>query len=176
MNPARFAAHGIGPTTVWGSMSVLVANAIQLMDVLMSGILPRNPRLRLVSVESGIGWLPFVKEALDHGFRYANVPTEKPEFTKLPSEYLREQVWACTFFEEFAANTFLDEIGADRVLFETDYPHPICLYGDDVRRKIDAAFGDLSQEVRSRILFSNAAELYGVEAPDRPWQGGSTRS
>jgi predicted TIM-barrel fold metal-dependent hydrolase len=54
MNPARFAAHGIGPTTVSGSMSILLANAIQLMDVTMSGILPRNPRLRVVSVESGI--------------------------------------------------------------------------------------------------------------------------
>ena len=176
MNPARFAAHGIGPTTVSGSMSILLANAIQLMDVMMSGVLPRNPRLRVVSVESGIGWLPFVKEALDHGFDYANVSTEKPEFKKRPGEYLREQLWACTFFEEFAAKNLLNEIGTNRVLFETDYPHPICLYGDDVRRKIDAAFGDLSQEVRSRILFSNAAELYGVEAPDRPWQGGSTRS
>jgi predicted TIM-barrel fold metal-dependent hydrolase len=176
LNPARFAAHGIGPTTVSGSMSVLLANAIQLMDVMMSGILPRNPRLRLVSVESGIGWLPFVKEALDHGFDYTNVRTERPEFTKRPSEYLREQVWACTFFEEFAVRNFLDEIGTDRVLFETDYPHPICLYGDEVRQKIDAAFGDLPKQVRDRVLFSNSAELYGVGAPDRPWKGGSAGS
>ena len=125
-------------------MSILLANAIQLMDVVMSGILPRNPRLRLVSVESGIGWMPFVKEALDHGFEYTNVRAEKPEFTRRPSEYLREQVWACTFFEEFAAHNFLDAIGTDRVLFETDYPHPICLYGSEVRAKIDAAFGELA--------------------------------
>ena len=157
-------------------MSILLTNAIQLMDVAMSGILPRNPKLRIVSVESGIGWLPFVKEALDHGFEYANVSTEKPEFTKRPSEYLREQVWGCTFFEEFPAKNFLEEIGSDRVLFETDYPHPICLYGSEVRTKIDAAFGDLSKEVRDRVLFGNAAELYGVEAPDRPWEAGSVGS
>jgi predicted TIM-barrel fold metal-dependent hydrolase len=176
MNPARFAAHGISPTTVSGSMSILLANAIQLMDVVMSGILPRNPKLRVVSVESGIGWLPFVKEALDHGFDYANVRKEKPEFTKHPSDYMREQVWACTFFEEFAPHTALDEIGADRVLFETDYPHPICLYGSEVREKIDAAFGDLSKDVRDKILFDNSAELYGVEAPDRAWDPASAGS
>jgi predicted TIM-barrel fold metal-dependent hydrolase len=176
LNPGRFAAHGIGPTTVSGSMSTLLTNGIQLMDVVMSGILPRNPRLRLVSVESGIGWLPFVKEALDHGFAYANVSAEKPEFTKRPSEYLREQVWACTFFEEFPAKHFLDEIGTDRVLFETDYPHPVCLYGKQVREKIDAAFAHLSPEVRDRVLFSNAAALYGVGAPDRAWQGGAAGS
>ena len=174
MNPARFAAHGISATTVSGSMSILLANAIQLMDIVMSGILPRNPKLRVVSVESGIGWMPFVKEALNHGFDYANVSTEKPEFKKHPSEYLREQVWACTFFEEFSTNNFLDEIGTDRVLFETDYPHPICLYGSAVRDKIDAAFGELDPAVREQVLFSNAAALYGVDAPDRPWKGAAS--
>jgi hypothetical protein len=62
------------------------------------------------------------------------------------------------------------------VLFETDYPHPVCLYGDEVRRKIDAAFGDVSEAVRDQVLFGNAAELYGVGAPDRPWDGGSKAS
>jgi len=171
LNPARFATHGIGPTTVSGSMSILLTNGIQLMDVVMSGILPRNPKLRVVSVESGIGWLPFVKESLDHGFAYSNVAAERPEFTKRPSEYIREQVWACTFFEEFAVRHCLDEIGADRVMFETDYPHPVCLYGDGVRAKIDAAFGGLDPETRRKILFDNAAELYRVEPPEAAWAG-----
>jgi predicted TIM-barrel fold metal-dependent hydrolase len=175
MNPARFAAHGISATTVSGSMSILLTNAIQLMDVVMSGILPRNPKLRVVTVESGIGWIPFVKEALNHGFDYANVSKEKPEFTKRPGEYIREQVWACTFFEEIGPRDNLEEIGTDRVLFETDYPHPICLYGSEVREKIDAAFGDLPKETQDRVLFSNAAELYGVEAPDRAWDGGASK-
>jgi predicted TIM-barrel fold metal-dependent hydrolase len=65
----------------------------------------------------------------------------------------------------------LDEVGVDRVLFETDYPHPVCLYGAEVREKIDAAFGDLPEDVAKKVLFSNAAELYGVAAPDRPWPG-----
>jgi predicted TIM-barrel fold metal-dependent hydrolase len=172
MNPARFSTHGISATTVYGSMSILLANAITLMDVVMSGILPRNPKLKLVSVESGIGWMPFVKEALNHGFHYANVSTEKPEFTRTPGEYMREQVWACTFFERHAVHHALEEIGVDRVLFETDYPHPICLYGDEVREKIDAAFADQPAEVRKKVLFDNAAELYGVAPPDHAWDGG----
>lgn len=171
MQPGRFAAHGIGPSTVSGSMSILLANAIQMMDIVMSGILPRNPKLRMVSVESGIGWLPFVREALDHGFDYANCSQEKPEFTKHPSDYMREQIWSCTFFEEFSTNHLLDEIGTDRVLFETDYPHPICLYGTEVREKIDAAFGELDPNTRERVLFGNAADLYSVEKPDRAWSG-----
>ena len=56
----------------------------------------------------------------------------------------------------------------DNVLFETDYPHPVCLYGDDVRKKIDAAFRGKSPEVRRKVLFDNAARLYKVEAPSAP--------
>jgi predicted TIM-barrel fold metal-dependent hydrolase len=174
MNPGRFQAHGIAPSIVSSSMSILLQNAIQLMDFVMAGVLARNPKLRVVSVESGIGWLPFVKEALDHGFDYAGVQREKPEFTKHPGDYIREQVWACTFFEEFATHTALDTLGSDRILFETDYPHPICLHGDQVRQKIDAALGDLPVQVRDRVLFDNAAELYGVERPDTAWTGPPT--
>lgn len=167
VNPKRFAAHGITPSIVAQSMSVLLHNAIQMLDVAMSGILPRNCHLRVVSVESGIGWIPFVKEALDYGFEYTGVPLEKPEFVRKPSEYIRKQVWACTFFEEFAPQRLVDVIGADRILFETDYPHPICLYGN-VREKIDAALAGHSGEVRRKILFENAAALYGVPEPDHP--------
>jgi len=167
LNPQRYAAHGITPSIVAQSIGVVLQNAIQMLDVAMSGILPRNPHLRVVSVESGIGWIPFVHEALDHGFEYANVRAEKPEFEKKPSQYIREQVWACTFFEEFAPRTLVDVIGTNRVLFETDYPHPICLYGN-VREKIDAALSGHPTEIQRRILFGNAAALYGINAPDRP--------
>ena len=91
---------------------------MQILDVAMSGILPRNPHLRIMSVESGIGWMPFVREALDHGFEYTNVRAEKPEFTTEPSEYLREQVWACAFFEAFAPQKLVDVIGADPACVE----------------------------------------------------------
>ena len=56
------------------------------------------------------------------------------------------------------------------MLFETDYPHPICLYGDEVREKIDAGFGEHPADVRQQVLFDNAAGLYGVEKPDREWR------
>ena len=40
--------------------------------------------------------------------------------------------------------------------------------GSQFRQRLHG--GHLSEEVRERILFGNAAELYGVEAPDRPWR------
>ena len=75
-------------------------------------------------------------------------------------------MWACTFFEEFAPQHLVDVIGADRIMFETDYPHPVCLYGN-VREKIDAALSSHPKEIQRKILFGNAAALYHVPEPDR---------
>ena len=49
-------------------------------------------------------------------------------------------------------------------MFETDYPHPICLYGN-VREKIDAGLATQPPDVRRKILWENAAALYRVDAP-----------
>jgi predicted TIM-barrel fold metal-dependent hydrolase len=54
----------------------------------------------------------------------------------------------------------------DNVLFETDYPHPVCLYGN-VREKIDAGLAGQPPAVRRKLLWENAAKLYRVEEPDR---------
>jgi len=123
----------------------------------------------VVSVESGIGFLPFLLEAADYAFEYSQVAREKPEFEMKPSEYFARQVYGCYFFEEFAPQRLLDRIGVDNVLFETDFPHPICLYGN-VRQKIDASLAGQAAPVRSKLLFDNAAELYRVPSPDRAWE------
>ncbi len=90
----------------------------------MSGVLPRFPDAKFVSVESGIGFIPFILEAADYAFGEAAMAKERPEFELLPSEYFHRQVYGCWFFEEPAPQRLVDKIGAGNILFETDYPHP----------------------------------------------------
>jgi predicted TIM-barrel fold metal-dependent hydrolase len=47
-------------------------------------------------------------------------------------------------------------------MFETDIPHPTCLYPHSVERVRDA-IEQLSPVVQKKILQDNAAELYGIE-------------
>ena len=148
-------------------MSLFLDNGKQLVDLLFSGILPRFPERKVVSVESGSGFIPFTLEACDYTFEYGNVRRDYPEFDLMPSEYFARQFYGCYIFEEYAPQKLLDKIGVDNVLFETDYPHPVCLY-DNVREKIDAAMGDATPEVRHKVLFGNSAKLYNVDAPDVP--------
>jgi predicted TIM-barrel fold metal-dependent hydrolase len=131
----------------------------------MSGVLVRYPQIKFVSVESGIGWIPFVLEAMDYQFQGNNVAEEHPEFEMLPSQYFARNVYACYWFEQTAPRRLLDKIGVDNILFETDFPHPTSLYGDEVQARITGGLSDCDESVRRKILWSNAEKLYKVTPP-----------
>jgi predicted TIM-barrel fold metal-dependent hydrolase len=162
-SPGRIKAHGPGGAYVSTSVSLFLTNGAQIVDLLTSGVLPRFPDLKFVSVESGIGFLPFVLEAADYAYGESSMATDRPG-DPIPSEQFRNHVYGCFFFEELGLGRVIDAIGPDNLLFETDYPHPICLFGN-VRDKIEASLTGQPDEVRRKVLWENAAALYRVEAP-----------
>jgi predicted TIM-barrel fold metal-dependent hydrolase len=158
----RLKADGWAVTYARTTTNLLLANAMQLGDLLLSGVLARYPTLKFVSVESGIGWIPFLLESTDYHFKAADVRGARPEFKMLPSEYFHRQVYGCYWFEKGVSDELLDKVGIDKIMFETDFPHVTCLYGN-VDESIEAGIGDKPESVKRRILFDNAAELYKVD-------------
>jgi predicted TIM-barrel fold metal-dependent hydrolase len=66
-----------------GSSMLFFGNARVMANILLSGILDRYPTLKFVSVESGIGWVPFLLETIEYqlsenaaGRKYDLTPTE----------------------------------------------------------------------------------------------------
>ena len=165
-SPARVEAEGYAATSARAGAKLFMMNGAHVLDLLFSGILERYPKLRFVSVESGVGWLPFLLESADYQFKAMAVRKERSDFKMLPSEYFRRQVYACCWFETITSDAILDRVGEDNVLFETDFPHPTSLYGDDVHRTIEARMSSLSEHARRRVLWDNAARLYGIGAPE----------
>ncbi|MEZ5232346.1 MAG: amidohydrolase family protein [Acidimicrobiales bacterium] len=161
----RVRAHGSAATYARSTVALTMGNGVQVADLLLSGVLPRFPQLKVVSVESGIGWVPFVLEACDYAFIDGTVRDQRPIFELLPSEYFQRQVFVCYWFEQFAPQGLLERIGTGNVLFETDFPHPTSLYAGDVRERIEGALGAQPADVRRRILWDNPASLYRVDAP-----------
>lgn len=156
-------AFGLKRLLVRAATQSLLRNGEQLTDLLLSGILPRFPDLKFFSVESGIGWIPFVLESVDWHFQVGHVQDEYPVFEMLPSEYFHRQVYASYWFERSAPTHLLEDIGAANVLFETDFPHPTCLFGAEaIEGAIENGLKGVSQADRERILHKNAAELFRV--------------
>src|SRR5260370_42421219 len=79
-----------------GSAMLQMGNARIVANMIFSGVCERFPRLKAVSVESGIGWLPFMLEALD----YHADENAADGLTMRPSDYFRRQMYACFWFEK----------------------------------------------------------------------------
>ena len=58
----------------------------------------------------------------------------------------------------------LGVLPADRILFETDFPHPTCLYGN-VHERVETSLAGVPLDARRKILWDNGAALYGIDAP-----------
>lgn len=147
------------------SVNIFMMNANHLCDLLLSGVLARYPDIKFVSVESGIGWIPFTLEALDYQFIGNRVAEERPDMDMLPSEYFTRNVYACYWFEQVAPRRLFDQVGVDNIMFETDFPHPTSLFGDEVHDRIETGLADCDAETRRKILWDNAQQLYRVEEP-----------
>jgi len=71
--PERMKNYGMGALNARTTVGLFLENGKQLNDLLFSGVLARFPKLEFVSVESGIGFLPFILEAADYTFNYSQV-------------------------------------------------------------------------------------------------------
>ena len=83
-----------------------------------------------------------------------------------PSEYFRRQCWISFDPDEstiaFTAGSPL--VGADRIIWASDYPHPDAKI-PGVVRELREATEQLDAAARARVLGLNAAALYGLPAP-----------
>jgi predicted TIM-barrel fold metal-dependent hydrolase len=77
----------------------------------------------------------------------------------LPSEYFKQNIYATTWFEHRNLASLIDAVGEDNIMFETDFPHPTCLYPAPLKTA-EENLRDLSTEVQRKILGENAARLY----------------
>jgi predicted TIM-barrel fold metal-dependent hydrolase len=143
-----------------GSSMIYLSNARVLSNLIFSGVLERFPTLTIVSVESGIGWIPFILDALDYQLK-ETAPGATEYLSMLPSEYFRRQMYGCFWFEQRDLPHIIETVGADRVMFETDFPHPTCLYPDSIGAAAPG-LAELTPDVRYKVLCGNAAKVYNL--------------
>ena len=109
-----------------------------------------------MSVESGIGWIPFALDALDWQWKNCGVHLEHPEYELLPSEYFQRQIYGCFWFEDDTALAALDLLGPDNILYETDFPHPTSMSPGPASAPmrpddyLEQTFADLPEDVAAQ--------------------------
>jgi len=142
------------------SVQIELANSRFVSNLVVSDIPQRWPGVKWVSVESGIGWMPYVLERVDYENLedFVNEPTPDA-----PSafENFRKVLYGCFWFEKAGPTLLLDYLGADNVMWETDFPHPTCLHPEAVRRSAEA-LSHVGPENLRKIMQDNAAKLYNI--------------
>ena len=144
----------------WHSMIPLTFMA-HCASFICEGVFELFPSLKVLLVEGGFGWLPHVMWRMDKDFKSLRATT--PWLKRLPSEYIIDHIRVTTQpIEEPESSAQLlqlfDMMHAEKTLcFASDFPH----WDFDNPRRVFPPRMD--QELKERIFYRNAAEIYGLD-------------
>ncbi|WP_421991193.1 amidohydrolase family protein [Roseococcus sp.] len=129
-----------------------------VVSMVLEGVFECFPKLKVVLIECGFGWMPSVAWRLDK--QWPTLKHELPHVKRLPSEQIREHIWVSTqpVEEPPRPEQLLDcmeWIGWDKILFASDYPH---WDFDDPRYAIPSY---IPEAKRAAIYGGNAKKVYG---------------
>jgi predicted TIM-barrel fold metal-dependent hydrolase len=127
-----------------------------LASAICHGMLDRFPGVKLMSVENGGQWVHLLAKNLELAWK--KMPKEFPTH---PVELLKRNVWINPFWEDSVTGV-VALMGADRVCFGSDFPHPEGL-ADPL--SFAEQLGDLPAADIERVMSTNLAELLGVPRP-----------
>ena len=137
-----------------------------LASAICHGMLDRFPAVKLVSVENGGSWVGVLAKNLE--LAYKKMPKEFPTH---PLEVLRRNVWINPFWEE-SLDGLIELMGADRVCFGSDFPHPEGLA--EPLSFVEQLDGLEPADVE-RIMSTNMFELHGLLEPAGAWPRATAR-
>jgi predicted TIM-barrel fold metal-dependent hydrolase len=144
--PSAFRALSQGRRPIYDTMAAMVCH----------GAFSRFPNLKVAAVENGANWVRALLGDLEDV--YHKMPQQFPED---PKEAFLRNVYVNPFWED-NLQSLVDLVGADHVLFGSDFPHPEGL-GDPISY-VEELTG-MPDDVQAKIMGGNLAGLMGVAVP-----------
>jgi hypothetical protein len=133
-----------------------------LVSLVYAGVPEKFPKLRFAALEASCGWVPFLLDRMDEEFEKRGA-REAPLLKAKPSEYLLSgQFWYAFELEESTLPYVIDRIGAEKMLWASDYPHWDTEWPHAVKTFLDR--DDVSEADKRLILGDNPQRYYGFTA------------
>lgn len=154
--PSTVDAGSPGAMLVQGGFDV--ANA--MIDLLYGYVLVRHPRLRVVLIEGGIGWLPYVIDRVEFFARQRPEVWSPPSRQRAPGDIVREQVHV-SFIDDALGMTMLDAVTADHVHWQCDFPHADSPWPNS-RASLAAQLAHVDERRARGIAGANTTALLGL--------------
>ncbi len=139
------------------------------VQLVLSGVFERHPRLKFVMTEAGCAWVPPLLERLDariRGFRQGAIGeiryADDQILPKDASEYFAQNCWMGVSQPSDADVEARHLIGIDKFMWGSDYPHDEGTY-PYTRENLRARFHDTPEDELRRMLAGNAAAMYDFD-------------
>ena len=135
-------------------------------NICASGVLDRFPKLRFALIEAGVGWIPWMMDAMDEAYKKHHFWVRPKLKQGLPSDYFR-MAGASTFSEDVAGLELVEKYRLqDNMLWANDYPHHEGTWPHSAAA-IERQMGHLPEKTRAKILGLNAARMFKFDVPDK---------
>ena len=127
----------------------------------MTGILERFPKLKVVFVEPGLGWVAWWVYIADdlatrQGYNF-------PDIKELPSYYFHRNVHL-TFIEEpdaLQSEIIRHRIGVENIMWSSDFPHPVTSWPHS-RKIVEEQFSGIPADERELMVSGNAKRVWNL--------------
>jgi uncharacterized protein len=136
--------------------------------MVLGGVFERHPDLELVVAESDAGWLPHYMYRMDHAARMNAEGGIIKGLSKLPSEYIKANVYA-TFQDDVTAYDTIDRFPYEHLLWASDFPHTDSTWPRS-RQIIEEQASHLDEAQHQAIFRDNTARLFNLPAGSQSWR------
>jgi predicted TIM-barrel fold metal-dependent hydrolase len=154
-------ADGVTDPTVGLAMRQGLTNAFDLQTAValfvLGGICERHPELRVAFLEGTGGWIVPMLERFDHQFTIFGSPDQR----SLPSELFARQCVISFDPDEVALAFTAEHLGAEKVIWASDYPHPDAKI-PGVVKELEEAVASLPPESQAEVMGRSARRFYGL--------------
>jgi predicted TIM-barrel fold metal-dependent hydrolase len=128
---------------------------------IMGGVFERFPRLKVVFVEPGLGWVAWWLETVDDMVRRQGYVY--PAINDLPSAYFHRNIYLTFIDETIGLHRVRDLLGAENIMWSTDFPHPVTSWPHS-RKIVEDQFRGIPSEERDLMLSRNAMKVWNLDS------------
>ena len=139
----------------------IISHTMEMMlaslSVIWGGVCERFPKVRIAFLESGGGWIAPWLDRMDRHFDDKGLFNDSG-LRMRPSEYFQRQCWISYEPVEGSLSHLVDYLGANKILWATDYPHPDGFFpGAPV-----LIAEKLSEDNKRKVLAESALQFYNL--------------
>ncbi len=138
-----------------------IGNMIASLSLIAGGVLERHPKMRVVHLESGAGWVPFFTDRMAAGIAGGSRGLGLPGLTMAPVDYFKRQCYISADPDDPGVEMCVRYIGDDNVTTATDFAH---LEGRGYVHAIEDTLKlPVSDRTKQKLMWENPARLYGIK-------------